>query len=131
MEYKFYFNQIPHSDFITNAVQTKIDRSIQHILGGEQAKVTVGKKGYEFTIAITVNGRGGIYYKASAKAENLYAAIDLLQDKLEKQINKQRKKVQNHKKPALSKEGRIQLLDEGLSTDFRFFKKKNQRDSAA
>jgi putative sigma-54 modulation protein len=131
MEYKFYFNHIPHSDFIINAVQTKIGRSIQHILGGEVVKVTVGKKGYEFSIGITINGRSGVYYKASAKAENLYAAIDLLQDKLEKQINKQRKKITNHKRPELSKEGRINLLDEGLSTDFRFFKKKNQRDSAA
>jgi len=131
MDFKFCFNQIPHSDFIINAVQTKIGRSMDLIFGSTNAKVTVEKKGYEFSIGISINGRGGICYKASAKSENLYAAIDLLQDKLEKQIKKQRKKLQNHKRPALSKAGRINLLDEGLGTDFSSYKKKSVKKIAA
>ncbi len=118
MDFKFSFHQIPHSDFIVNAVQAKIGRPMQLLFGDSHAKVSVGKKGYEFSISIAIHGRGGICYKASAKAENLYGAIDLIQDKLEKQIKKQRKKRYNHKRPALSKEGRIQLLDEGLGMHF-------------
>jgi ribosomal subunit interface protein len=131
MDFKFSFHQIPHSDFIINAVQTKIGRTMQLLFDSSKAKVSVEKKGYEFSIGISINGRGGVCYKASAKAENLYAAIDKIQDKLERQIKKQRKKLQNHKRPALSKEGRFHLLDEELNTDFSSFKKKSHRKSAA
>ena len=130
MDFKFSFHQIPHSEFIINAVQTKIGRSMQLIFGSSKAKVSVEKKGYEFSIGIIINGRHGVCYKASATGENLYAAIDLIQDKLEKQIKKQRKKLQNHKRPALSKEGRINLLDEELNTDFTAYKKRNNKKSA-
>jgi putative sigma-54 modulation protein len=118
MEFKYSFNQIPHSDFVVQAVEEKIGHSMRYLFGHGSAQVTFGKKGHEFTIGIAIKGSGGVYYKASATCENLYAAIDLVQDKLEKQIKKHRKKLQNHKRHALSKEGRLDLLDEGLGTDY-------------
>jgi len=130
MDFKFSFHQIPHSEFIVNAVETKIGRSLKYIFGDSQVKVAVGKKGYEFSIGVTLNGRAGICYKASAKAENLYAAIDLVQDKLERQFKKNRKKLQNHKRPTLSKAGRMKLLDEGLGMDFSSYKRRVSKKAA-
>jgi putative sigma-54 modulation protein len=129
MEFKYTFHQIPHSDFVVQAVEDKVGHSMRYLFGHGTVQVSFSKKGHAFTIGIAIKGNGGIYYKASATCENLYAAIDLVKDKLEKQFRKQRKKLQNHKRYALSKEGRMDLLDEGLSTDFSYYWK-GQRKAA-
>lgn len=118
MDFKYTFHQIPHSDFLVHAVEEKIGHSMRYIFGYGVANVSFAKKGHEFVIEIAIRGNGGIYYKASACDENLYSAIDLVQDKLKKQFNKQKKKLQNHKRFALSKEGKMELLDSGLGIDY-------------
>ena len=128
MEFKYTFHQIPHSDFVVQAVEDKIGHSMRYLFGkGAVAQVNFSKRGHQFSIGIALKGSGGIYYKASATCENLYAAIDLVQDKLEKQFQKHRKKVKNHKRFALSKEGRMDLLDEGLGTDFTHYWKGHRK----
>lgn len=117
MEFKYTFRQIPHSDFVVQAVEDKIGHSMRYLFGHGTVHVSFGKKGHAFTIGISIKGNG-TYYKASATCDNLYAAIDLVQDKLEKQFRKHIKKLKNHKLFPLSKEGRMDLLDEGLGTDF-------------
>ncbi len=119
MDFKYSFHQMKHSNFVEKAVEDKIGHSMRFLFGQATAHVTVSRRGYEFNIEISVSGRGNVYFKASACAENLYAAIDLVQDKLEKQFIKNRKKLQNHKRPELSKKGRLEHLDASLSTDFR------------
>lgn len=118
MEFKYSFHQIPYSEFVVQAVEDKIGHSMRYLFGQSDVHVTFGKKGHQFSITISLKGNGGIYYKASATCENLYAAIDLVQDKLEKQFLKQKKKIQNHKRYELSKEGQMDLLDDGLGIDF-------------
>lgn len=121
MKFKYTFHQIPYSDFMVQAVESKIGHSIRHHFGHGKIQVFFGKRGYEFTVGISIKGSGGHYYKASATCENLYAAIDLVQDKLEVQFTKHRKKLQNHKRYSLSKEGKMKLLDEGLGVDFSYY----------
>lgn len=118
MDFKYSFHQIPYSDFMVQAVEDKIGHSMRYLFVHGTVQVSFGKRGHEFSIGISIKGSGNRYYKASATCENLYAAIDLVQDKLEKQFRKHRKKVKNHKHYQLSKEGRMDLLDEGLSIDF-------------
>lgn len=121
MEFRYSFHQIPHSDFMIQAVEDKVGHSMRYLFGHGAVHVTFRKKGFEFTIGIAIKGTGGVYYKATATCENLYAAIDLVQDKLEKQFRKHRKKLQNHKRFELSKEGRLDLLQEDLSTDYSHY----------
>jgi putative sigma-54 modulation protein len=127
MKFKYSFNQIPYSDFVVQAVEDKISHSMRYLFGHGTVQVSFGKKGHEFTIGVSIKGSGGLYYKAEATCENLYAAIDLVQDKLEKQFIKHKKKLQNHKRFALSKEGRMDLLDEGLGTDFSHYWKGHRK----
>lgn len=127
MEFKYSFHQIPHSDFVVQAVEDKIGHSMRYLLGHGTVHVNFGKRGHEFSIAIAIRGAGGAYYKASATCENLYAAIDLVQDKLERQFEKRRKRIKNHKHPSLSKEGRLDLLDEGLGTDYSHYWKGHRK----
>lgn len=108
-----------HSDFVEKAVEDKIGRAMRFLFGDASAHVSVAKKGYEFNIEIAISGRGKVYFKASACAENLYAAIDEVQAKLERQFKRHRKKLKNHKRPELSRGGKLKILDEGLSMDFK------------
>lgn len=117
MDFRYSFDQIPHSDFVIHAVENKIGHSVRYLFGQSDIHVTFRRRGHEFTINVAIKGKGGVYYKASASHENLYAAIDDVQAKLEKQFLKKRKKIKNHKRYELSKEGRMEWLDEGLSLD--------------
>lgn len=127
MEYKYTFHQIPYSDFMVQAVESKIGHSMRYHFGQGLVQVSFGKQGFRFSISIAVKGAGRVHYKASATCDNLYAAIDLVQDKLEKQFIKQRKKIKNHKKYSLSKEGRLALLDEGLGLDYTHYWKGHKK----
>ena len=127
MEFKFTFQQIPHSDFVVQAVEDKIGHSMRYLFGLGKAHVTFGKKGHNFKIGISIKGSGGVYYKGSATSESLYAAIDIVQNKLASQFKKHKKKLQNHKRYSLSKEGQMELLDEGLGIDYSCYWKGHRK----
>jgi ribosomal subunit interface protein len=127
MNFKYTFHQIPHSDFVVQAVENKIGHSMRYLLNHGAVHVVFGKRGHRFSIEISIKGGSKAHFKASALSENLYAAIDIVQSKLEKQFSKNKRKVQNHKRYALSKEGKMELLDEGLSMDFSHYWRGHRR----
>lgn len=130
MKFKYLFHQIPYSEFVVLAVENKVGHSMRYLFRSGTARVTFRKKGFLFSIGIRVQSENGQYYQASATHENLYAAIDRVQDKLEKQFLKYRKKIKSHKRPSLTKEGRLHLLDEGLGMDFSLYSKGSTRRAA-
>ncbi len=90
----------------SNALEEKINEKCQKLERLFKKGININwtsyfLEGVHYT-EVNVNGPG-VNLHASSKAENLYKTFDLALDKLERQVEKKRKKIKDklHKKPAL------------------------------
>ena len=80
-------------NYVTNKV-TRLERHYDHITN-VQVVLAVGKAG-QTAEAIVHAGHGQEIF-ADAEADDLYAAIDALSDKLDRQLIKHKEKLTNHR----------------------------------
>ena len=81
----------PLRDYVTSKIE-KIERHFDHV-SDVHCILTVEKLRHKAEATINVNG-GTIY--ADATEEDMYAAIDGLVDKLDRQIKKRKEKMVDH-----------------------------------
>ncbi len=76
-------------------VENKIERLERHFdqVSGVHCILTVEKLRHKAEATVSVNG-GQLY--ADATEEDMYAAIDVLADKLDRQVKKYKEKMLNH-----------------------------------
>ncbi|MBV1876881.1 MAG: ribosome-associated translation inhibitor RaiA [Pseudomonadales bacterium] len=84
------------TDSLRNYVETKLERLERHYdrITNMQVILSVEKQRQKAESTIRISG-GEVY--ADAESEDLYAAIDKLADKLDRQLIKQKEKVKDHK----------------------------------
>ena len=79
-------------EYVTNKLQ-KVQKRFAHITN-VHVTLTVGKK-YQQKVEAKVNLSGGELF-ADSEDENMYAAIDALIDKLDRQVVKHKEKLNHH-----------------------------------
>lgn len=81
---------------IKNYVNTKLDRLNRHHdrITSTQVTLSVDKLVQKAEASVHVSGRD---FFADSESENLYAAIDVLADKLDRQLIKHKEKIRNHR----------------------------------
>ncbi|MFT5210165.1 MAG: putative sigma-54 modulation protein [Flavobacterium sp.] len=84
------------TDSLRNYVETKLDRLERHYdrITNMQVILSVEKQRQKAESTIRISG-GEVY--AQAESADLYAAIDMLADKLDRQLIKQKEKHKDHK----------------------------------
>jgi putative sigma-54 modulation protein len=114
MNWKHTFKHVDVSDSLKNYAEVEFEKVGRFLLKESQFQIFYSKgKQHQFTVDATVqNGTG--YFKASAKAETLYLAVDICADKLGKQFQKRKEKLQHHKNYVKSKEAKIDRLSPEL-----------------
>ncbi|MFM6927099.1 MAG: ribosome hibernation-promoting factor, HPF/YfiA family [Bdellovibrio sp.] len=100
------FKHIDHSESLVAHTEAKMDEIGQFLLRDGYGSVYFSKVKNEFCVEISVNTREK-YFKATAYGPDAYVAVDACVDKLEKQFLKTCKQYKDHKKPELSREGRL------------------------
>lgn len=104
---RFTFKHLDALDSIKDYAESRVGRLDKFALH-KDAKVhfifSIEKKDQVAEIMIDV---GPLHYTATAKDEILYAAIDRVMDKIERQLSKQKEKIQNHHDYEHSKEGKL------------------------
>lgn len=90
------------TDSLRNYVSTKLERLERHFdrITNMNVILTVEKQRQKAESTIHVSG-GEIY--ADAEHDDLYAAIDMLADKLDRQLIKKKEKQKDHKHRATSR----------------------------
>jgi putative sigma-54 modulation protein len=83
--------------------------------------VHYSKSHHLFTVEVVINTREK-FFKASASNEDIYSATDDVVAKLEKQFLKIKKTHKYHKRPELSKEGRLKRLNSRFEPKVRYKK---------
>lgn len=84
------------TDSLRNYVETKLDRLERHYDRITNMKVILSVEKQRQKAESTIRISGGEVY-ADAESEDLYAAIDMLADKLDRQLNKQKEKMKDRK----------------------------------
>lgn len=123
MKFQYTFQKMPISDFVVKAAEEKIGHTTRYLLKDGNGHIYFNKKGHLFTVQVSIRASGEGYFKATAESENLYSAIDIVCDKLEKQFVKKKDKLQKHKKFNFSREGKLQILNDSLEPNFSMHNK--------
>jgi len=96
-------HQLDVSPAIREYVTTKLDRVLRHFDHIIDAQVILSAVKLRHTADVTVRVRGKDIH-CEATDENLYAAIDLLIDKLDRQVVKYKDKAQTHTPDAIKRQ---------------------------
>jgi len=99
--------QIELTDAIKEKIESKLSKLENYIDQNTDVKVTVSAKKERQTIEVTIRTINGPVIRAEDTQEDLYAAIDLVTDKLKRQIRKYKKRLQDKKQDNMS----IRFLD--------------------
>ena len=79
-------------DYVTEKME-KIQRHFDHV-GNAHVILTVEKKRHLAEATVNVSGGGELF--ANAEDEGMYAAIDALVEKLDRQVKKHKEKLTDH-----------------------------------
>jgi ribosomal subunit interface protein len=124
MKLQCTFQNIPVSEFVIQAAESKVGHSARYLLKDGTGHIYFGKKGHSYTVKVMIQAGGEGYFKAIAIDENLYAAMDLACDKLERQFLRKKGKIQKHKRFEFSREGKLQLLNGSLEANYSLVEKR-------
>ena len=87
--------QMDLTDGIKGAIDEKIGRLDYYLHPETEVKVTVSAKKARHTIEVTIIPISGPIIRAEDSEESLYAAIDIVYDKLNKQLRKYKNRLQD------------------------------------
>ncbi|CZR95375.1 MULTISPECIES: ribosome hibernation-promoting factor, HPF/YfiA family [unclassified Clostridioides] len=107
--------QIELTDAIKSKIENKLSKLDNYIHPDTDVKVTVSAKKARQKIEVTIATVNGPIIRAEDMQENLYTAIDVVYDKLSKQLKKYKKRLQDKHKDNKSirfQDAEINLADE-------------------
>ena len=103
------------TDGIKASIEDKLGKLERYLNPETEVKVTVSAKKATQKIEVTIIPISGPIIRAEDSEENLYAAIDIVYDKLKKQIRRYKNKLQDKHQ---SKDESIRFqIDEGIEED--------------
>ena len=111
MKYNIRGNKIEVTDAINDYITSKLSKMEKYLDDNDEveAKALISTKGKDQKVEVTIwSGKYNI--RAEETHQDLYAAIDLVVDKLEKQLKKYKSKIQDTKR--VPKEEYIPEIDE-------------------
>jgi putative sigma-54 modulation protein len=97
MKYNIRGNKIDVTAAIEDYIKSKISKVEKYFNDSVEAKVIISAKGKEQKVEVTI-WSGKYNVRAEETHEDLYAAIDLVLDKLERQLKKYKDKIQTTKR---------------------------------
>lgn len=118
MKLNYTFKHLDHSEALVGYTEEKMGEIGKFLLKEGYGNVYFSKIKNEFCVEVTVNTREK-YFKATSYNMDVYTAVDFVVEKLEKQFLKMRKIMQGHKKPELSREGKMEQLNSRLEFETR------------
>jgi putative sigma-54 modulation protein len=110
MKSNYTFKHLDYSESLVNYTHSKLDSIGQFLLKDGRCNVYYFKNQHEFVVEVSLNTKQK-FFKATASAPDIYVAVDLMTDKLEKQFLKVKEIYQDHKKYDVSKEGRLNEIN--------------------
>ena len=110
MKSNYTFKHLDYSESLVNYTHEKLDSIGHFLLKDGKCNVYFFKNQHEFVVEVSINTKQK-FFKASGNATDVYVAVDLMTDRLEKQFLKVKEIYMDHKKFDISKEGRLKEIN--------------------
>ena len=102
MNFKFTFKHMKTSDALRAYAQEKLTTKIEKFVSKPiEAHVTFGIEHLLNKVHLSLYAGDGFDIQAEQSSSDMYAAVDMLVDKLEAQLKKHKEKLKNHKHEGL------------------------------
>lgn len=112
MKCEFTYIKLDGSEHVESHAQGLLSKVEKFMTGPIKGHFTFSQEKFNHRVVLTLTGKN-TYFKAEAKKENFYAAIEDAVEKMHKQLQKKKSKVKNHKlkNPAKALNNLISLDD--------------------
>ncbi|GIL18032.1 MAG: hypothetical protein BroJett040_17830 [Oligoflexia bacterium] len=116
MDFKHTFLHVDVSEALKAYSQEQIQHYERYLHAGGQCHIHYRFNQHHCEVQIDVHSSWG-HFKATAKGDSFYLAVDKAAEKIGKQFLKMKEKNQNHKKYDRSKQGRLERVNTMLEFD--------------
>ncbi len=113
MKSNYTFKHLDYSESLVKYTSEKLNEIGHFLLKDGKSSVYYSKIHHEFVVEISMHTKEK-FFKATATATDIYVAVDLMADRLEKQFLKVKEIYMNHKKFDLSREGKLKDINSQL-----------------
>jgi putative sigma-54 modulation protein len=96
MQISVTFRQLEPSEALKNYVTERLQKFKRYLEGPQDAHVVLGLEKFRHLADVTINSNGRII-KGREENTDMYAAIDLVMDKIDQQLRKMREKMRDVK----------------------------------
>ncbi len=96
MQLSVTFRNMEPSDALKNYVQERTGKLTKYIDRPLESQVTLTVQKFRQIVDVVINA-DGIRIAGQEAHDDMYAAVDLVMDKIERQVKKYREKIRNHK----------------------------------
>jgi len=99
MQCRFSFKHMATSEALTEYTESKVVHKIERFSSKPiDAHITFSVEGYNQIAHCSVRGGDGCNFEVESQAKDMYAAVDVLVDKMSAQLKKLKEKVKSHHK---------------------------------
>lgn len=95
MQIEVSFKQMDHSDALRTYISEKLEKVLKPLSEPVHANVVLQVEKYRHIAKATVSANG-IIIKGKEETNDMYSSLDLMLDKLDRQVRKYRDKIQEH-----------------------------------
>ncbi len=110
MKSNYTFKHLDYSESLVDYTTEKLNEIGQYMLKEGRSNVYYSKSQHEYIVEVSIHTKQK-FFKATATAPDIYIAVDLMADKLEKQFLKVKEIYMHHKKFDLSKQGQLENIN--------------------
>jgi putative sigma-54 modulation protein len=116
MKVDFTFKHVDSSEALMQYAQDRLEKIAKFELNPMDVHFTISMLKHECTIDVSVL-EGRRKFKAAATSEDFYRSVEMVINKLWRQMSKDKRRMKGHKHPERSVYGKLDSLNEQLEYD--------------
>lgn len=117
MKVDFTFKHVDTSESLMEYARERLSKVEKFELKPMDVHFVVSMVKHDCTVEVQVE-EGRRKFKAAATTNDFYRAVEMVVNKLTRQMSKDKRRVKHHKNPDRSKAGKLARLTPELETDF-------------
>jgi putative sigma-54 modulation protein len=97
MQVSVTFRHVDATEALKDYARDKVDRVKKYVHNPMEAHVVLSTERYLHIADVTITLPNGLVIKGREGSEDMYSSIDLVMDKIERQVRKYKEKIRQHK----------------------------------
>jgi putative sigma-54 modulation protein len=117
MQVDFTFKHVDSSESLMEYARDRVEKIEKFELNPMDVHFTVSMERHECIVEVSVV-EGRRKFKATASSGDFYRSVEMVVNKLSRQMSKDKRRLKHHKNPERSNYGKIARLTPSLESDF-------------